>query len=209
MNTPDSFSREKILSVASAMVKELGSAEFRIIDVAEKADVDVATIEYFFDSSTQLKAEAQLSNYFEMIEPHHLVLARIETAVADEDEASFWTAIEANMEMAWCSGQVGDKWSFIRLLQDVWSDPFSQSHFCELLDIQFERWITVIEDAKNLGWIDQDIDAKAMITVFWSASVGQVITAGSTVLNLSPQQNGDFLMRIVRGRIRQDSSLTS
>ena len=67
----------------------------------------------------------------------------------------------------------------------------------------------MIEDAKNLGWIDQDIDAKAMITVFWSASVGQVITAGSTVLNLSPQQNGDFLMRIVRGRIRQDSSLTS
>ena len=209
MNTPDSFSRERILSVASAMAKEMGSAELRIVDVAERADVDVATVEYFFDCSTQLKAEAQMSNYFEMIEPQHLVLLRIEMALARDDETSFWAAVEENMEMAWFSGQVGDKWGVVRLLNDIWSDPFSQSHFCELLDFQFERWITVIEDAKKLGWIDQDIDAKALITVFWSASVGQVITAGSTVLNLSPEQNGAFLMRIVRGRLHQDSSLNS
>ena len=116
-----------------------------------------------------------MSNYFEMIEPHHLVLARAETAAAIEDEPGFWSAIEENLRLAWCSGQVGDKWGIINLLHDVWSDPFSKGHFCELLDIQFERWINVIENAKRLGWIDQEMDAKAMITVFWSASVGQVI----------------------------------
>jgi hypothetical protein len=83
-------------------------------------------------------------------------------------------------------------------LRDIWGDPFSQSHFCELLDIQFERWISVVQDAQRLGWIDEDIDPKALVSVFWSSSVGQVITAGSTVLNLTPKENRDFIMRIVR-----------
>jgi AcrR family transcriptional regulator len=209
VNALDSFTREKILDVASAMIKEGGSKELRVDEVAEKANVDAATIEYFFDSRTQLIAEAQMSNYFEMIEPHHLVLARAETAAAIEDEPGFWSAIEENLRLAWCSGQVGDKWGIINLLHDVWSDPFSKGHFCELLDIQFERWINVIENAKRLGWIDQEMDAKAMITVFWSASVGQVITAGSTVLDLSPQTTRDFLMGVIRGRSHQESSFNS
>ena len=113
---------------------------------------DLETIEYFFDSKTQLIAEAQLINYFEMVEPHHRVLSRAESAIERADEASFWDAIEENMELAWTSGQVGHKWGIIKMLLDIWADPFSQGHFCELLDIQFERWIEVIEEAKRPGW---------------------------------------------------------
>jgi hypothetical protein len=75
-----------------------------------------------------------------------------------------------------------------------------------LLDVQFDRWITVIDGAKLLGWIEEDVDAKALTAVFWSASVGQVITAGSSLLNLSSQEARDFLMRVVRGRNEQESS---
>jgi AcrR family transcriptional regulator len=209
MNSPDSFTRDRILDVASLLVKEFGAYELQFADVAEKADVDVDTVEYFFDSVAQLRAEAQLSNYFTMIEPHHRVLVHVEEAVDERDESSFWSAVEANVELAWSSGQVGDKWGLIRLLQDIWSDPFSQNHFCELLDLQFQRWIEVIEGAQSLGWVEPDIDAKAMVSVFWSASVGQVITAGSTVLDLTPQASRDFLMRIVRGRSHQGSALSS
>ena len=56
VNALDSFTREKILDVASAMIKEGGSKELRVDEVAEKANVDAATIEYFFDSRTQLIA---------------------------------------------------------------------------------------------------------------------------------------------------------
>jgi hypothetical protein len=110
------------------------------------------------------------------------------------------------MEMAWSSGQVNEKWGILNLLHDIWSDPFSQSHFCDLLDIQFDRWITVVRQAQDLGWIDEDIDAKSLTAVFWSASVGQVITAGSTTLNPSSEDVRDFYMRIVRGRKSQGTA---
>jgi hypothetical protein len=142
-----------------------------------------------------------------MVEPHHLVLNHVELAESNDLEHEFWTAIEENMKIAWTTGRVGQKWGIIKLLLDIWSDPFSQSHFCELLDIQFERWIAVIENAQERGWIDEDIDARSMVAVFWSASVGQVITSGSSVLEVSPQTTCDFLLRIVRGRRKQESSM--
>lgn len=205
-NSGDSFARNKILNVASIMVRQSGSQELELMDVAKGANVDLATVERFFESRIQLIAEAQMANYFAMIEAHHLVLARIEMAVVDGDEVAFWVGIEENMMMAWSSGQIDNKWGIVNLLQDVWSDPFSQRHFCDLLDIQFDRWITVVEDAKILGWIDQEIDAKALTAVIWSASVGQVITAGSTFLNLSPQEVRDFYLKIVRGKEKLEPS---
>jgi len=200
------FARQHIIEVASGMVRMSGSKGLRVAEVAERSGVDVSTVENFFDSRTQLVAEAQMSNYFALVEPHHLVLSRVETALAHEDQSAFWSAVEENVVLAWSSGQLDQKWGILNLLHDIWSDPFSQSHFCELLDVQFDRWITVIEGAKLLGWIEEDVDAKALTAVFWSASVGQVITAGSSLLNLSSQEARDFLMRVVRGRNEQGSS---
>jgi hypothetical protein len=195
----DAFTRRKIVNVASILVRQSGSQDLELVDVARGANLDLTTVEHYFESRTQLIAEAQMANYFAMVEAHHLVLASIEAAVVDEDEATFWVGIEENMEMAWQSGQIDNKWGIVNLLQDVWNDPFSQRHFCDLLDIQFDRWITVVEKAQALGWMDQALDAKALTAVIWSASVGQVITAGSTFLNLSPQEVRDFYLKIVRG----------
>jgi hypothetical protein len=201
----DPFARRNIMLVASELVKERGSKDVQIRDVAERANVDVDVIETFFDSRTQLIAEVQMANYFVMVEPIHLGLSGIEGAVADRDEASFWSGIEENLEMSWSSGQMEKKWGIINLLHDVWSDPFTQSHFCDLLDIQFSRWIAVIEGAQENGWIDEGIDATALTSVYWSASVGQVITAGSSSLHLSPESVREFFMHFVRGKDPQGS----
>lgn len=204
VNANDPFARRSILAAASTMVKEHGSQDLSFADVAERANLDVATIKHHFDSRRQLIAEAQMSNYFAMVEPHHLVLSRVEAAVANDDQAGFWAAVEEIMAMAWSTGQVGDKWGIINLLHDVWSDPFSQRHFCDLLDIQFERWIAAIEGTKRLGWVDQDIDAKAITAVVWSASVGQVITSGSAFLEVTPENVRDFYMSFFRASHRQE-----
>lgn len=192
--------------VAGELIKERGSKDLKFSDVADRANVDVEVIESLFDSRTQLIAEVQMSNYFVMVEPIHLGLSRIESAVADGDEASFWSGIEENLEMSWSSGQMEKKWGIINLLHDVWSDPFTQSHFCDLLDIQFNRWIAVIEGAQRNGWIDEEINAAALTSVYWSASVGQVITAGSTSLHLSPENVRDFFTHLVRGKNPQGTS---
>lgn len=200
MNTVDPFIRQRIITVAADMIKDAGSKSLDFELVAKKSDVDPTTIGEFFDSRTQLIAEAQMANYFAMVEPLHLVLHRIEAALGDEDEHGFWEAVEENFVMAWSSGQVDQKWGVLNQLHDIWSDPFSQSHFCDLLDIQFERWIAVVDGAKEHGWVAEHVDARALTAVFWSASVGQVITAGSASLNLSSHEARDFLMSIVRGR---------
>jgi AcrR family transcriptional regulator len=202
----DPFARRKIMLVAGELVKERGSQNVQFEDVAERANVDVDVLDTYFDSRTQMIAEVQMANYFVMVEPIHLGLSRIEGAVADGDEASFWSGIEENLAMSWSSGQMEKKWGIINLLHDVWSDPFTQTHFCDLLDIQFNRWISVIEGAQANGWIDESIDAAALTSVYWSASVGQVITAGSTSLHLSPENVRDFFMSFVRGKDSQGSS---
>ena len=192
--------------VASEVLKERGSKDLQFSDVAERANVDVSLIEELFDSRTQLIAEVQMANYFVQVEPIHLGLSRIENAVADGNEETFWSGIEENLAMSWTSGQLEKKWGIINLLHDVWSDPFTQSHFCDLLDIQFHRWIAVIEGAQQNGWIDEEINATALTSVYWSASVGQVITAGSTSLHLSPENVRDFFMHFVRGKNSQGSA---
>ncbi len=202
----DPFARRKIMLVAGELVKERGSKNVQFEDVAEHANVDIDVLDTYFDSRTQMIAEVQMANYFVMVEPIHLGLSRIEGAVADGDEASFWSGIEENLEMSWSSGQMEKKWGIINLLHDVWSDPFTQTHFCDLLDIQFNRWISVIEGAQANGWVDESIDAAALTSVYWSASVGQVITAGSTSLHLSPANVRDFFMSFVRGKDSQGSS---
>jgi hypothetical protein len=200
VNSTQIFARQNVLAVAAKMIRESASGELTYPGVAERADVEVSTIESLFDSRCQLVAEAQMANYFAMIEPHHLVLSRVESAVAEHDQTAYWAAVEENLDMAWSSGQIDEKWGVVNLLHDVWSDPFSQRHFCDLLDIQFERWIAVIEGAQKLGWIDPQLDAKALTAIFWSASIGQVITSNSTFLDLSASNVRDFYLRIVRQR---------
>jgi AcrR family transcriptional regulator len=198
LDRKESLTRRHIVDVASQMVKELGSDAFRIVDLAERAHVGVPTIYYHFDSRSQIIAEAQMANYFSKVEPLHRVLSRIETAVSEKNEAAFWEAVKDNMEMVWSSGQMDEKIGIVKLFLDVWADPKSRQRFSELLDVQFARWVAVASDSQRLGWMADDIDPKSMVAVFWSASVGQIVTSNSSYLDVSPADFGAFYMRMAR-----------
>ena len=85
----DAFTRKKIVNVASILVRQSGSQDLELVDVAKGANMSLETVEHFFESRTQLIGEAQMANYFAMVEAHHLVLARIEMAVEQGDEVTF------------------------------------------------------------------------------------------------------------------------
>ncbi len=194
-----------MIEVASEMIGESGSASFRIDDLAQRANVGVPTIYYHFESRTQVIAEAQMANYFKMTVPLHRYLSSAETALSLKDEAAFWKAIRDNMVKAWSTGSMNDKMGIIKLLLDVHADPKSRDLFRDRLDIQFARWVAVVNDAKELGWLDADLDAQAMVAVFWSASVGQVITAGSKYVDISARGISEFLMRMISGEESSES----
>jgi hypothetical protein len=187
------------------MVREPSRENLHFEGVALRANVSVDTVEYFFDSINQLVAEAQLANYTDLVSTHHFVMTKVESALAKEDRDAFLFAVEQNLDLAWAAGQIGNRWGIIELLHDIWGDPFVQSHFCELLDVQFQAWINIIEGAQRLGWIDVELNAASVVSIFWSSSVGQFITSGSSLLNFSPQENRDFIMRLLVPPSRQSA----
>jgi AcrR family transcriptional regulator len=198
MDRKETNTRRHIISVAAKMVADQGSDSFRIVDLADRASIGVPTVYYHFESRAQVIAEAQMENYFRMVEPLHQLLANAEIAVSQRDEAAFWVAVEDNVVRAWSSGQIDEKLGIVRLLLDVWNDPKSRVVFRQKLDVQFARWVALATEAIDLGWISKAVDPQSLVAVFWSASVGQLITSGSEYLDIAPAQVGDFYMRIMR-----------
>ena len=190
-----------MIEVASSMIGEAGSSSFRIADLAERANVGVPTIYYHFESRTQIIAEAQMANYFSMTVPLHRILSKAETALSTKDQPIFWEAVRENFQMAWRSGAADQNMGIVKLLLDVFIDPKSRDIFRDRLDIQFARWVAVVEDAKGLGWIGSEIDAQALVAVLWSATVGQVITVGSKYVDVSPEAVSDFAMKMIQGHL--------
>lgn len=197
----ESLTRNHMIEVASSMIGEAGSSSFRIADLAERANVGVPTIYYHFESRTQIIAEAQMANYFSMTVPLHRILSKAETALSTKDQPIFWEAVRENFQMAWRSGAADQNMGIVKLLLDVFIDPKSRDIFRDRLDIQFARWVAVVEDAKGLGWIGSEIDAQALVAVLWSATVGQVITVGSKYVDVSPEAVSDFAMKMIQGHL--------
>jgi len=197
----ESLTRNHMIEVASSMIGEAGSSSFRIADLAERANVGVPTIYYHFESRTQIIAEAQMANYFNMTVPLHRILSKAETALSTREQAVFWDAVRENFQMAWHSGATDENMGIVKLLLDVYSDPKSRDIFRDRLDIQFARWVAVVKDAQGLGWIASDIDAHALVAVLWSATVGQVITVGSKFVDVSAQAVSDFALKMIQGHL--------
>lgn len=189
-----------MIEVAAEMIRDGGSRSFRIAELAERANVGVPTIYYHFESRTQLIAEAQVANYFRITDPLHRFLSRAETALSKRDESEFWAAIHDNIMLAWRSGALDDNMGIVKLLLDVFEDPKASAMFRERLDIQFARWVAVVNDGVELGWGPKNLDAQALVAVFWSASVGQMITAGSKFIDVDAESVSTFFLNFVLNR---------
>jgi AcrR family transcriptional regulator len=180
------------------MLEERDSSGIHIGDVARKANVGVQTIYYHFGSRNQLVAEAQASIYFRLIHPLHEYLLLAEVAVVTKDELAFWSAVRDNLMLVWSYGQGSDRWMIPKLLIDIWADPNTQKDFSDILNIQFSRWIDVLESSKSLGWIDEGINTDALVTSCWAGSIGQSIFSKTSNIDYSPQNICDFYVNVAR-----------
>jgi AcrR family transcriptional regulator len=191
----NSNTRRHILSAVVTMLDNRSSGDIRVAEVALRASVSVKTIYYYFESLTQLIAQAQVATYVRVVEPLHQSLAIAEIAVSESDEVTFWKAIGDNVLLAWSNGQGGDGWRISRLLVDISSDIETQREFSRQVDVQFERWISVIEAAKERGWIKLKLNSEALIAVCWASTNGQSIFSLSSMMNCSPESARDFFLQ--------------
>jgi AcrR family transcriptional regulator len=178
------------------MLSERRSAEIHVAEVAEAAYVGVQTIYYHFGNRNRLIAEAQAATYFHLSEPLHDFLVIAEAAVIEDDEETFWRAVGDDVAMAWSYEFGDDKWRISKLLIDIWDDPKTQLAVSELLNVQFERWVKVMNAAKLCGWTDPDLDTYALIASCWAASNGQAIFANASRFNYTPESIRNFYLGI-------------
>jgi hypothetical protein len=101
---------------------------------------------------------------------------------------------------SWWLGQPDESWGVIKLLLEVWLDSRTKRDFWELLDLQFDRWVSTLESTKALGWIPQETDTNIPVTTFWGASLGQAIMADSSRLYHSPASVRDFFLKAAVAR---------
>lgn len=200
--------RRLIIESAEVLLAQRGSSELHLADVAELAHVGLQTIYYYFDSRTQLIAEAQASAYFRLIEPLHEYLGVAEKALVDRDEATFWDALGENLVLAWSYGQSDDQWRITKLLIDIWAHEGTRNQFRTGVEIQIGRWVTAIDTAKPLGWIQPDLDTYALVTSCWAGSIGQALFVNSEKIHHTPESIRDFFIDIARVPPTREDALT-
>jgi len=200
VNKEDSSTRRHIINATESMLQERASSEIHLVDVASRADVGLQTIYYHFASRNQLIAEAQTCAYIRLVEPLHKYLLAAERALIEQSQSMFWSALGDNVMLVLTYAQSEDQWRILKLLIDIWKDGKAQREFIEAIEIQFDRWISVIESAKVIGWIKGEIDAFALVTTFWSASIGQALFASSSKTACSSQSIWDFFVNISMSR---------
>jgi TetR/AcrR family transcriptional regulator, cholesterol catabolism regulator len=197
LSRDDSSTRQHILDSVVDLIAERGSEDIRVADLATYANVGVPTIYYHFHSRTHLIAEAQVAAWQSHLEPFRASLNNMEKAVDACDEDAFWCALKSAYQPAWTVSESEAKWSAAKRLLDVRLDPASQTRFSELLDCHYERWVHALEGGRRCGWINHEVDLKALVSFQWSASIGQIITSSSACQALS----ADMVFDLVRSMV--------
>lgn len=193
-----SLTKSHIIEVAAPLIREVGAAGFHISDLAARAEVGVPTIYYHFTSREQVIAEAQLANYFAMTIGLRDHFTRAVAAVAARDEPAFRDALRGDIEEAWSLGQFDEQVGMMRILIDIWSDGRTRQAFKDMLDAQYARWVSVVNDAKDLGWIDNSNDAGLLVAIFWAASVGQAVIPHRSGLDVQAPVVSEFCLGLLR-----------
>ena len=192
-----SLTKQHIIEVAAELVREGGSVAFRVADLSERASVGIPTIYYHFTSREQVIAEAQLANYFTMTMELPTHFNRASEAIVSRQEPVFHEALRDNLATAWRLGGFDAQVGIMRMLIDIWAVRQTKREFLDMLDGQYARWVAVMTDAQELGWIDSATDAGMLVSFFWAASIGQAAIPNRTGLDVTPETIADFCLRVV------------
>lgn len=197
MKNKASETMRHILAETVKMLRDTPSEHLHVTDIAEAAHVSVPTIYYHFESRQRLIAEAQAVAYLHLSEPLHGTLAVAERALQERDQTAFWEVVGNHILQAWVSGQRDDEGGVVKVLRDVLSDPKIKEDFDQIVNESFTRWVGLIEEARRLGWAEQDIDIAALVSSFWAASVGQTIVGNPYLMGISPERIRDLFLGFV------------
>jgi AcrR family transcriptional regulator len=171
----DTSTQKHILEVAAKMLRDKGKEHFHIADVAERANVGVPTIYYYFASINELVAHAQIINYVEDSRPVHSYDGQIAHSFAHHDEDEFWEAMKGHMDTVWQAGSFDGSIGILRLLTDIWSDEGAKATLRAMMRDRIAFWTTAARTGQELGWISASQDPEVLVKVLWASAIGHVV----------------------------------
>jgi len=189
-----------ILAATAAMLDETDSANIRVSAIAERANVGVPSIYYYFTSLPQLISLAQGLRHNELWAPLDDILVAMTSAVDNEDEAAYWAAWDQVFVVGWDPERRERMRHIAELLIDVRRDAAQSKAMREKQELQLKQRIEVIDKAKGFGWIDPDVDARSLSLIFWGSFIGQHLNFGSDLHVLEPEMMQKIFTKILRGR---------
>lgn len=190
--------RQHILRVTAELLTQRQARLVRIADVAKAAFVAVPTIYYHFGSRVLLIGEAQDLIYQTLSAPMHDSLDRAEAAMAAGEAVAFWGVVGDHLMLAWSSGHRRDEGGVVAVLADVLANPSTRERFGLHVDATFQRWVRLLEQARDAGWVRAGVDAEALVAAFWAASVGQTMLGGRQIAAITPERMRDVFLQAVR-----------
>ncbi|MGC8511013.1 MAG: TetR/AcrR family transcriptional regulator [Acidimicrobiales bacterium] len=193
----ESVVRERIVSVAIAMIESDGAERVRVADLARRAGVGIPTIYYHFESRAHLIAVAQVSRYEAMMAPLRELMDTIEAALAAGDEVEYWRSLRRYFQLVFEPAQIEGKYAVGRLFL---GDDGGQSPARDAADYvarQFSRWVKTVTGAQDRGWVNPALDATTLTALFWSAVVGQAMAAPT-----AKAMDADALMDLFEALVR-------
>ena len=193
----DSQVKQHILTTTVGMIAEHGTTKVRVADVAREASVGIPTIYYHFESRAKLIAEAQVVRYEASMRPVRACMDEIEATLASGDVETFWEAVDAYVALVWSPAQVDGKFDVGVMLLDDSVDSVVRDEFLAIMNYQYQRWLDVVSAAQARGWFVPHVDGEAMTSLFWSASIGQVMAKNSSYKLLTPEVMVDLFRTIV------------
>ncbi len=199
MGAAANATRDHIVEHAQALVREVGSANFRIAELAKRAHVGVPTIYYHFESREQVIAQAQLRTYFELTRPMADYVSRMADALADGDADRFRAELMGDIVTTWEAGAFEEEVGVMRLLLDIWADQTTRQDFRGMVDRRYRNWVRLMEQAQELGWVESAPHAATGVAVFWAASVGLAVLPHAPDLGVTPQRVAELCWRLIAG----------
>ncbi len=194
----DSQVKQHILTTTVAMISEYGTAKVRVADIAREASVGIPTIYYHFESRARLIAEAQIVRYEATMLPARGRMDQIESALAGGDVDAFWEAVDDYVSLVWTPAQTDGKFDVGVILLDDDVDATVREQFLAVMNYQYQRWLDVVAAAQARGWFVPHVDGEAMTSLFWCASVGQILVKNSSYKPLTSEAIVDLFRAIVR-----------
>ncbi len=182
----DSAVKQHILTTTVAMISEYGPTKIRVADVARRADVGVPTIYYHFDSRSNLLAEAQVVRYEEFLRPARELMDAMEAALVAEDRGTFDEAVDRYLSLVWAPRVIGGTYEFDVMLECS-VDPVVSEEILDATRRQHQRWVAIVARAQQRRWFGPSVDGDVLTSLFWSASVGQLVVKNSVYRKLAPE----------------------